>query len=647
MRTLLFLLCLMTFSTSAAASSLIIEANDDGQVIVDAEQSTDGNEYILNAAEPEAAYGVQMMSATTFSTNHYANGFFDNPTVGYTANVDISKLIDNSIFSFMYGDIEIVFEDHVKVSSFYIEGNGGYVIQFLNADDTVVYDSTNQFNQSGNYDYYISIEPIYIKKIKFLRQGISSLEEFEVFLQRTIDYIAVDNIKVATDVNNAQLTFDNPDSVDFVRNEIFLDDEVFASNTTDTVFNFEDLKEYVEYTVTVRSHYIDGKYIDAVKKFRTKKDTKPPANVTDLTLTAAGSSVILSWTNPTDEDFSHVRIYRNSVSLANDITDTTYTDDTIKTNVNYSYRVVTIDKKGNQSNGVTGTIMVAGTNVYNVRAQAKSYDKVDISWKNPAREDFEIVTIYRKKKETGIMPAVFSLFTNDDNSDYTQLFQTNGTIFNDMTVAADTAYTYKLTATLADDTVSDGVTVDVKTPKSVVAGGGSELDADTNEYVITWTSPVVGQIKVLIANVEYAIVPAANKEIRIPAASMVLDFLGRPDVKLVPIDDSGKEGTPSTPGGNGGGMGTIIGGSGADAVLNAPNLLGGGVALLKLVGLFVILGLAFYLVNKLISLIVSAFVFGSIGAAITHLKNKKTMKANERFVRNGGVSARGRWNDED
>lgn len=612
MKRVLFLVCLMVFSATsvfAKDEEIVYEINNDLMLL---------NEQLE----------VAPTNFALFSTNDYRDGFFDR----------YAHLIDNHNFKneFFNNQSDVIRayngEQYHLLLNRTVTITGAYsvlsyssstndytrlIAKFYDANENLITTIDLNYNTASNFGQYKSFRIDDVKKITVDIVSVTGnqyafLQEIEFFIDPASLYASIKDLQVSN-VKDSSVTvrWSNPqNNTEFIGNRVYVNDVLYttAAEKFESIV-IKDLDANTDYKIKVVALYKDNIEVSAEVATKTLTDRTPPTNPTDLKIEQKNESVVLNWINPTDSDFSHVRIYRNNVSIANNITDTTYIDDDVKTNVNYTYRVAAIDKSDNRSVGVTGSIMIAGTNVYDVRAQAKAYDKVDISWKNPVREDFEIVTIYRKEKESGIMARAFSLFANDDEG-YTQLFQTNGTIFNDMTVAADTEYRYKLTATLAN-TVSDGVTVDVKTPKTVVNGGGSELDEETNEYVITWDKPTTGQIKVMIAGVQYQIVPAANKETRIPAASMKFDLLGRPDVQLIPIDESGNEGLPSSPGGGssggGGGLGNVIGGATVNDILNAPNLLLAGVGLLSVIGGFILLGLAFLIVPKLVATIVNAY----------------------------------------
>ena len=99
-------------------------------------------------------------------------------------------------------------------------------------------------------------------------------------------------------------------------------------------------------------------------------DTQAPVNVTNLQAYIVGNNVHLSWTNPTDSDFSYVRIVRNYLFFPTDSSDgflsyqgsgSTFVDSGVFTYspVQY-YTVFTYDKSGNVSSGAIVAAVLKG-----------------------------------------------------------------------------------------------------------------------------------------------------------------------------------------------------------------------------------------------------------------------------------------------
>lgn len=391
--------------------------------------------------------------------------------------------------------------------------------------------------------------------------------------------------------------------------EVYIDERLYrkTDNVEESV-RVLNLKYETEYKVKVVVNYPDGKQTITEKTFKTQKyiDKIPPLPVGSLKAQQVGGEVLLTYILPPDADFSHVRIARDGVILADKVKTAQFTDPNVEAKNTYKYSLFSIDESGNASSAAVSTITIAGKEVTQLQASAKA-DKVELTWRNPTRTDYEKTKIYRKEKQNVLMRA-FSMFSANDG--YTPLFSANGNYFEDYTVESDTNYTYKVTNMVAG-VETEGVTIDVKTPKVTVGGGSITPDPNPNDpdnpasYTVSWTSPTTGKLKAVVGGVEYKIVNAADLKIVIPAADMKFDKFGNYDVRLIPVDENGREiGVPANPGGGSTSWGGVnLGGLGLDP----KSLLTVVAALLGLVGLIILLAMSFRVVPKLIDLLKTSF----------------------------------------
>ncbi|WP_226086872.1 fibronectin type III domain-containing protein [Mesobacillus sp. S13] len=83
-----------------------------------------------------------------------------------------------------------------------------------------------------------------------------------------------------------------------------------------------------------------------------EQDTQSPGEVIGPSGSETGNSgnVELSWTPPSDSDFSHVRIYRDEELVADNVKSNNYSDQVSEKN--HSYKITTVDTSGNESPGV-------------------------------------------------------------------------------------------------------------------------------------------------------------------------------------------------------------------------------------------------------------------------------------------------------
>jgi hypothetical protein len=90
---------------------------------------------------------------------------------------------------------------------------------------------------------------------------------------------------------------------------------------------------------------------------QTEKDTVAPAAPTSFAASSAIKTVFLTWTNPTDSDFSYVKIYRNTSGTAptigsaeySTIRGSSFVDNSVAQGTTYYYWLTAVDRSGNES----------------------------------------------------------------------------------------------------------------------------------------------------------------------------------------------------------------------------------------------------------------------------------------------------------
>lgn len=113
--------------------------------------------------------------------------------------------------------------------------------------------------------------------------------------------------------------------------------------------------------------------------YLSENDTTPPNEVTNLNETHASSTVNLTWTNPINSDFSHVKIYRNGTLVGDNITTPTFSDSGLSSGTSYTYKIHTIDVTGNISVGVTIFVTTTSTGSLSIIAPSDFTDFGDIT----------------------------------------------------------------------------------------------------------------------------------------------------------------------------------------------------------------------------------------------------------------------------
>lgn len=563
---------------------------------------------------------VSVSPAYAVDACDYRNGILDSVNADTTSSNGASnfrKIFDNDLNSYaeignQYDHNIIILDDVVNIESFCIKApsdrGDAIIVRFYNAEGKSL--GQTSLRTTGNFVKY-NISAAGVKKINFKHEDYSvKISEFEMFQGAPLKDVT--DVKISSSFNQLKVTWQNEKEVESVN--VYLDDVLYKNVKGSNTLDITKLKSETNYKVSLFAVYKNGS--SAGVHFNAKtlgvpalsddfvvvKDIKQNSARLEFDLTKVAGKEDMKQLHIYDAQKNKVQtiVVKDGVNaISHVLQDLDYDKD-------YKYSVVVEYLNGDVTphKDIAFKTSDALKEVLDLTATSTAKD-VLLTWRMPTYKELEKARIYRQKTDAGYFVRMFK-----SASTFEPLFETNGTTFKDLTVRADTEYTYKVTTVDTSSNETDGIMIKVRTPKMNVSGGGTEKD-ENGDYVVTWTSPTTGKIKVLIGGVEYAVVPASDKKIIIPKDKMKFDIIGNPDVLLIPIDDDGNEGIPSKPGagegtGNGGGIGDIVGGSGLAEMLSPGNILKGGMGLVLLVASILLLRMAFILVPKLIRIIRNA-----------------------------------------
>ena len=218
-------------------------------------------------------------------------------------------------------------------------------------------------------------------------------------------------------------------------------------------------------------------------------DTKAPANVTKLTVTAADGNAVLTWKNPTDADFDGVQVSMspaegtllNPVILGKNVTSLNVGG--LTSGKEYTFTVKTIDTSNNKSSGVSAKATVADytapAEVIELTAIVSNENAV-LTWKNPSDTDLAGIQI-SMNPATGTLANTISLGKDVTSLNVSGL--DSGVDYTFTVKTFDTSLNYSSGATVKATAVDN---FDKTAPAKVT---GLTVTAADGDAVLTWKNP--------------------------------------------------------------------------------------------------------------------------------------------------------------
>jgi hypothetical protein len=548
------------------------------------------------------------------TTPGFLQGKLPSSSNGVTTS-NFASLTDNNIntmgvtFDAREDYIEFTFSTPVTINKTYYKSSVYADFELLNSNRSVLKSVSlgDGARTDGNFLTFADVPDVKYMKVKWAGNG--SIYEVDAYGFAPMVKTDVTNVDVNTVTkNNANVVWSNPtgySGVTYDGAKIYLNGVLKATaSPTDTSYSLANLTPNTNNIVKVTASYSDGSQtIGMTKNFKTNEIP----NITDLNQSGSHKTVVFSWKNPDDPEYDGVKIYRDGILLevvAKGIS--TFTDNSVTPLTTYSYTFISFDSNDFEGSGVSSSITTKPLppvkTVQDVNVST-THNRVNLSWNLPDQEGLKHVNIYREKikKELGFFESIFSLSgTKVYAAGSNKIFETNGTYFNDLTVVPDSEYEYILTTQIDDGRESEGVTIVAETkeePVPVIKEPGSTVNP-SGDYVVTWSEPTKGKVKVLLDGTNYKTVDASLKQLIIPKSDMKYNILGEPKIALIPVGEYGTEGSKTFL--NGGVVSSL------KLPFDVNDLLKTIMGIIGLFGPFILLTLVIYYFKPIKNLIVRA-----------------------------------------
>ncbi len=230
------------------------------------------------------------------------------------------------------------------------------------------------------------------------------------------------------------------------------------------------------------------------------KDTTPPGQISNLSMTKADNQVVLSWTNPNDADFDGVLI-RMSVTTyplgPNDGTEVyknngnTYTATSLTNGIIYYFSVFAYDFSRNYAEAVKDEAIPVDTINPNPVASFAAFigdRQINLTWTNPVDNDYSKVIIRRLDTDYPGLSEGVLVYDGSGNS-CLQTSLTNGVTYYYSAFSVDDDGLYSTSAQV------NGTPADDVSPNQV---SDLVIDANDEEIMISWTNPLASDFSHVI-----------------------------------------------------------------------------------------------------------------------------------------------------
>lgn len=327
------------------------------------------------------------------------------------------KLLENEVLGFTYF-IEDDPNKPYNVSrfrpiDFTHEKNGKYYYRiFLNIDIEALAFSI-PMNNSTKFD-------------KFNTRLNSDLNIYELRFYKKSDIININNLNY--DINNNEITFnyDLPTDDNFSHLELHQDGLLLADNITTNIFEVYNLEYDTKYNFTFYSVSNDGSKSSGISReiaLPSDPNLIPSNNIFGLNHSVSDTNVSFNYSLPLDNNFSHLKIYRNNELINDNYQLSEFIDTGLEPETEYNYRFVSVNKMDISNVGYSITIKTMEENddvppdVPTGLETTNMNSGIVLSWNSNNESDLRGYYVYMNGKKMNNKPITNSFYniTNLEN----------------------------------------------------------------------------------------------------------------------------------------------------------------------------------------------------------------------------------------
>ncbi|MDP4086021.1 MAG: hypothetical protein Q8934_15565 [Bacillota bacterium] len=513
----------------------------DNQLI----HTTNGIENTFNDSGLKEGTQYSYKVTSIYSDGFETTGVMSNVTTNTKPHDEVTSLNANTTYN--TATLSWTIPNNPYLVGFNVYKNGSLVTKL---GKTVSYYQDTNLNESAAYTYKITA----LYDDDFETNGVTT-----VATTTTKAHDEITNLKAQVTYNSTSLSWTIPDNQFLVGFNVYRDNQLIKS-LDPTVNSYEDtgLNQGTTYNYKIVSVY-DDSFVTPGATIGVTMVKISHDEATNLNATMTYNATKLVWSIPNNQYLVGFNIYRDDKLIKTlDTVENTYEDDGLDEVTSYKYTITALYVDGFETTGISNTFTTLASTIAkpisDVSAKAVSYKQVNLSWNLPDQKTFHHVNIYRavKPKQQSFFSGLLGSVVFADTAPK-EIFETNGTYFNDLTVEPNTNYEYTLTSETTSGNVSDPITVSAETPQEptpVYTPSGNYSVGSNGDYIFKWSTPTTGTVQILVGGKEYTTTNAADQQITIPSSAMKTTIWGDPDVSMIPIGEFGTTGKEYSVGGS-------------------------------------------------------------------------------------------------
>lgn len=228
----------------------------------------------------------------------------------------------------------------------------------------------------------------------------------------------VSDVKYSATDDSLSFSYTVPEN--FSHLKVYVDDELQKDMVEGSSFTLDNLKPNTSYNLKFVSYSKDGE-MSVPNNYEVKTEPlKPPSDVTNVEYKIDYRSLHMTYDLPTEDNFSHLEVYKNNVKILSKVTDKELNFDDLKPSTDYTYKIVAVSDKGAKSEGYTLSFKTkeykdeeppekpTGLNVTN------GNESLVLAWDKNSEFDLEGYYVYLDGKKITDKPIKSNVYTVPD-----------------------------------------------------------------------------------------------------------------------------------------------------------------------------------------------------------------------------------------